>query len=120
MSNNYILIGKSPKQVFNLIEWAEKFQNSKRTVQRDLIRGVEVSTVFLGIDHNFSSMFNPESDARPILFETMVFGGKHDGYQKRYCTWDEAEEGHQLALKMVNANAWQKFANWIKRILSKI
>jgi hypothetical protein len=31
--------------------------------------GVEVSTVFLGVDHNFFGV------GGPILFETMIFGG---------------------------------------------
>lgn len=50
-----------------------------------------VSTVFLSLDHNWG-------DGPPILFETMIFGGEHDGYQERYRTWEEAEEGHEIAL----------------------
>jgi hypothetical protein len=34
------------------------------------------------------------SGARPLLFETMVFGGPLDGEQTRYSTWDEAKSGH--------------------------
>ena len=30
------------------------------------------------------------------------FGGEHDQYQERYCTWDEAEKGHQIACELVN------------------
>lgn len=40
--------------------------------------GVLVSTVFLEIDHSF---LGP-----PLLFETMVFRGRCDGYQRRYHT----------------------------------
>ena len=39
----------------------------------------------------------------PLLFETMIFGGPHDGYQERYTFWDEAEAGHAKALGMVRA-----------------
>ena len=53
----------------------------------------QVSTVFLAIDHAFGG-------GPPILFETMIFGGnREDIYMKRYCTWDEAEDGHQEALE---------------------
>lgn len=57
-----------------------------------------ISTVFLGIDHNLG---HTEGHNRPVLFETMVFNIK-DGEvdyseidMQRYCTWAEAEEGHQ-------------------------
>ena len=53
------------------------------------INGAKISTVFLGIDHQFG-MGSP-----PILFETMVFGGELDQEQERYCTYREAEEGHK-------------------------
>lgn len=36
----------------------------------------------------------------PLLFETMIFGGKNDGFTKRYATWEEAERGHTEAVKI--------------------
>lgn len=54
---------------------------------------VEVSTVFLGLDHNWG--IGP-----PLLFETMIFGGVHDEYQERYSIWDEAEAGHARAVAL--------------------
>jgi hypothetical protein len=54
--------------------------------------GVEVSTVFLGIDHSFG--FH-----KPLWFETMIFGGKRDGEQYRYETWEEAEANHWKLVK---------------------
>lgn len=52
-----------------------------------------VSTVFLGIDHNFSSV------GPPILFETMVFGPNDEEGQWRYVTWEEAEAGHKAVVE---------------------
>lgn len=49
---------------------------------------VEVSTVFLALDH-------ASSGQEPQLFETMVFGGALDQEQERYATWGAAEEGHR-------------------------
>jgi hypothetical protein len=51
--------------------------------------GVEVSTVFLCHDHNFTNK------GPPIVFETLVFGGRLDDSMNRYATWDEAERGHE-------------------------
>ena len=48
----------------------------------------EVSTVFLGLDHNWSA------EGPPIVFETLVFGGPLHDEMKRYATLDEAEIGH--------------------------
>lgn len=52
---------------------------------------VHVSTIFLAVDHQTGG-------GPPVLFETMIFGGPHDGYQERYSTWGEAEAGHQRAI----------------------
>lgn len=47
-----------------------------------------ISTVWLGLNHNFSR------NGPPLIFETMVFGGALDGYQERYSTKELAAEGH--------------------------
>ncbi len=55
---------------------------------------VHVSTVFLGIDHAF---LGPS----PVLFETMIFGGKYNEYKRRYQTFNEALKGHQQTLGLL-------------------
>lgn len=65
-----------------------------KSVAKTKVGDVEVSTVFLSIDHSFGG-------GRPLVFETMVFGGEHDQWQDRYSTWDEAVKGHENAVKMV-------------------
>ncbi len=92
MIGKYILEGKKPKLVEDMVEWGIWFESAKRHVaETTLPNGVSVSTVFLGLDHSFG-------DGEPILFETMIFGGKHGDYQERYSTWEEAEAGHKKAL----------------------
>jgi hypothetical protein len=56
---------------------------------------VFVSTVFLGINHNFFG------NGPPILFETMVFIAGDGGDCERYSTWDEAAEGHRKWVNMI-------------------
>lgn len=84
----YILKDKKPIEVniSKWVEWQDDFK--KKIVKKENINDVEISTVFLGVNHNFG-------EGEPILFETMIFGGKYDGEQERYCTWDEAIKGHE-------------------------
>lgn len=60
--------------------------------------GIEVSTVFLGINHAFFG-------GPPVLFETMVFGDYEgeDFEQYRYHTWAEAEAGHKACVERIQA-----------------
>ncbi len=90
---NYILDGHKPIPCNDIIRWAEWFEKANRHVGKDTENNVEVSTVFLGIDHSFGGR-------HPILFETMIFGGEHDQEMDRYSTWEEAEEGHRKMCKI--------------------
>lgn len=91
----YILQDREPVECEDLHEWGawiSKVEN-KRVLSTE-IGDVRVSTVFLGLDHSFG-------EGAPVLFETMIFGGEHDQYQDRYCSYDEAEKGHQEAINLV-------------------
>lgn len=66
-----------------------------RVAHTDLGNEIEVSTVFLGIDHNFSGL------GKPVLFETMVFNGPLDQEMNRYCTEAAAREGHKRMVQRV-------------------
>jgi len=90
----YILDGHDIKEV-DLMTWAEGFKTDERRVAKDQIGEIEVSTVFLGINHS------PWSDGPPLIFETMVFGGELDGDTDRYTTWDDAEAGHKAMVDRV-------------------
>ena len=97
MTDKYILDGKTPQPCDDLMEWGEWHSNiDNRRVARDERGDVNVSTVFLGMDHQFG-------EGPPLLFETMVFGGKFDDECERYSTWDEAEAGHKAMCAKVFA-----------------
>lgn len=90
------------------------------TVGKTYIGHIEVSTVFLILDHSFGM-------GRPILFETMVFGFDDwvriwvshpkdhrrvptpkpppppDRFQERYSSWDEAQKGHDRMVAQIKA-----------------
>lgn len=59
---------------------------------------VQVSTVFLYIDHNFLSSLDFSDIYEPKLFETMVFGGHCNEWCWRYATYDQAELGHYMVI----------------------
>lgn len=98
MSERYILEGKKTVPCEDLMEWAKWFEQADRTVAKDDVNGVSVSTVFLGLNHAFG-------ESQPMLFETMVFGGEHDQDCERYSTWDEAETGHKETVARIRASS---------------
>jgi hypothetical protein len=105
MGKNYILgdDGRTPVAC-DLMEWARQFEarhgdvDPWRVARTEITSGVYVSTVFLGLDHQWGQ-------GPPLLFETMIFGGEHNGWQDRYSTWDEAESGHAKAVSLASIPA---------------
>jgi hypothetical protein len=88
MTGRYVLRGHEAVATDDSREWARMFDKTDaRRVAKDTIGEAEVSTVFLGIDHNWGG-------GPPLLFETMVFGDSPYELQWRYSTWEEAEAGH--------------------------
>lgn len=99
-----------PQQFFLLIdkqavacsaeEWAMQFEemvlNETKHVALQKVKGYRVSTVWLGLNHNYFG-------GAPHIFETMVFDKKtHDSiYCTRCSTWDEAEKMHQHAIAWI-------------------
>lgn len=88
-NGKYILVDKKPVLEPDVYKWGQWIEKSPRHVGQDDIGDARVSTVFLGLDHSFITV------GAPVLFETMVFGGKFDEQQERYRTYEEAEEGHK-------------------------
>lgn len=97
MLEHYILAkdGKTPIMEPDLMTWARWYENAKRHVGNDKINDVEVSTVFLGLDHAYTG-------GHLVLWETMVFGGEFDQDQERYTSYEDAVAGH---------------ANWLAKVL---
>ena len=75
-------------QIPHLLDYAS------RRVGIDVVDGVEISTVFLCMDHRIG-------EGPPLLYETMIFGGPLDQEQERYSTRAEAEAGHKRWVEAV-------------------
>jgi len=103
-----------------LMDWARLHEDANYLIiAQHWVRGWMVSTVWLGIDHGFSTMFS-DGPHVPVIFETMIFapgdvrlgkedweagagaaGSGHidlDEYQERYATEAAAQAGHDRAL----------------------
>lgn len=90
----------------DLLTWGEWFQNDfNRVLAQNRVNGVFLSTVFLGIDHRFTGFDGP---GPPILWETMVFGGRYDQFQCRYSSATDARRNHKYLLNRIRKNQNKK------------
>jgi len=111
--SKYILKGKKPVHISDLIAWGiwleKSMETGERIVAKNQVGGLEVSTVFLGLDHSFGV-------GLPQLFETIIFDKDHCVVEEfRYATWEEAEVGHKKAV-----NGLRKKLPEVKRVTRQI
>lgn len=94
MSGYYDREGKP----MDLDAWSAAFgdQEYKRVGYTE-VGDVRVSTVWLGMNHNWG-------DGPPLIFETRVFGGEDDEWMDRYATEDAAVAGHNEVVAAVKNN----------------
>lgn len=67
---------------------------SERRVGDTNINRVRVSTVFLGVNHQYG-------DGLPLLFESMAFNMPCGDLQERCSTWQQAEVMHEAMCEKV-------------------
>lgn len=95
----YILdANDQPVRCDDVIVWGKWFETAERIVKKTVSAadGWRVSTVFLGLDHSFTH-------GEPVLWETMIFGGPHDGFQDRYTSRQDAVAGHERAVELAQS-----------------
>lgn len=96
MPGHYILNSDHTTVGVSELKWTNWMLFNSRRVAHDTILGVEISTVFLGIDHNYDIV------GAPVLFETMTFGLPEESQMtNRYCTWAEAVDGHERMKEVI-------------------
>jgi len=93
--NEYYILDENgePKVITDPMDWGVWMSKANRHVADEMVGGSRVSTVFLGLDHAWG-------DSSPLVWETLVFDGEHDGEMER-CggSRKNAEEMHA---RMVN------------------
>lgn len=79
----------NPVPTDDMDAWGEFMRDAtQRTVGKTKIGKTEVSTVFLGMDHNFTG------SGDPVLWETCIFHENESEVVGRYESAVEAELGH--------------------------
>ena len=85
----------NPVPCENLLDWARWFTDNedRRIVSYDTISNVDISTVFLGVNHNLYREV-------PMIYETMIFQKEGDNrVLDRYPTREAALRGHCTILE---------------------
>jgi hypothetical protein len=79
------------------LAWGDWYEKADRHVADDRLGPACVSTVFLGVDHDFSG------EGPPVLYETLVFWEGHplDETMRRYASRAGALRGHAAVLALV-------------------
>lgn len=95
------ILGEDQKPALcnDLMKWLEWFEDANESgslrIAEDSVGDYRVSTIFLGINHQF------KYGDRPILYETIVFDKEgNDVLQHRYSTREEALTGHQELIEV--------------------
>lgn len=107
--SRYILDANGePASCPDLLDWGRWFETADthlpgcdfgvRHVARTRVGQTEISTVFLGLDHDHG-----HRDTPPVLWETMVFSAPDgcDDASERYSSRADAEAGHARAVAIV-------------------
>jgi len=85
----------NPQPEGDLLAWAQWMgTGDNQILKREQVGHVRVSTIFRGLVHGLD-------DTEPVLWETMVFGGKLDGLCERYASRADALTGHAAVVAKV-------------------
>lgn len=93
LKNKEIIVPASMEEFHDWMESSFTDINHERYIKRTVVNGKWVSTVFLGLDHNWSMM------GPPVLFETMIFPEVE--YCIRASTYSEALVDHDEAVEFL-------------------
>jgi hypothetical protein len=110
----YLLEGRTPvrcydeRDVYFYVPFYEKVGN-------DCINGIQVTTMFLGMDHRClegqTHWFGKDG---PLLFQTKIYAkvpGVEVKYVGMFCsTYEEAEQMHQIAVERVRGTPLEELA----------
>lgn len=102
-------LGKNKKPLrCSLERFCELIASENRVTKLTRLDSVDVSTVFLGINHRFVGV------GKPILWETMVFSdsNKFNGYMIRATSHKQALKNHYLVVAAFRNNHLKTLLNW--------
>jgi hypothetical protein len=99
----YVLVDRKPVNCSNDDAWFMWFADwDNRLVAQTVVRPALISTVFGGIDRSYGR------SPQPLVFETHIFGGEHDGWEEFSSSWEEAELVHAEAVALARGELVKK------------
>lgn len=101
-SGQYVLDADgNPVRATDLLAWGKFMENipAKQVALHRLPNGVQVSTIFTGLD--MAPLSKMDEPHEPILWQTLVTGGKLHGETQQYRSRSAAEAGHAEMLERV-------------------
>jgi hypothetical protein len=88
----------------DLLIWAKWLEEHKQHLAHTRFLWGRVSTIFLGLDQGFDfGLIRNSPLYKPLIWETMVFGGTLDLEQWRYRSRAEALAGHRRVVQECKA-----------------
>jgi len=88
------ILKKGRLELVDFLTWAMWMESPERVVDKTVVSDeVDVSTVFVGLDFNFSGKASGKKH-RPYCWETLIRGGPYCGRLWRYATRGDAKRGH--------------------------
>lgn len=93
----YTLNGHEAVPTEDTAAWGKMMNGRERIVKQEYVNGIFVSTVFLGLDHQYG-------DGPPLLFETMCRHPNGNWEEQERCTtWPQALVQHRrMVIQMMN------------------
>jgi hypothetical protein len=80
--------------------WMEENEDKCLVGEDSVASGWRVNTRFMGMALPMPMLFDStDENTKPVLWETMAFGGPMDGDQIRYTSHRDAVRGHATALE---------------------
>ncbi len=100
MNREHYIFEDGKVKTVPMLEWAVWLEHADRHVASTRIGKTWVSTVFIGLDHNYSD------EGPPLIIETMVFDEKGtptpmNEETVRYATVEQARRGHGIIVQRV-------------------
>lgn len=107
MTDRFILDGLNVVPAKDLLTWVNWYVKENRTFRENQIGDTRIITVFHGVDIRLREL---KPDLPPLLFQTIIYGRKHGGYQRRTSSAAEAIAQHERAVELVTLDHLQDLA----------
>ena len=82
-----------PADILSYLAWAK---TNSRTVSSHVLDDCRVSTMFMCLNLRMAP-------GPPLLFETLILGGKFDGWLWQYQTWEAASAFHDRVVACIES-----------------